>query len=281
MTNVWFITGSARGLGRSMTEKALTEGARVVATARHTDSLADLVAKYGDQIYPMALDVTDEAAVTSAVNEAHDHFGGLDVLVNNAGFADMDSVEEMDMDSFKHQMDTDYYGTLYAIRAALPFMRVQKSGHIINISSVGGRAGTAGLGAYQSAKFAVDGLTEVVALETKPFNIQVTAVEPGGMRTDWGGKSMKAASSDLYKESVGQMINMIHDNWGGDADGMMPISDPSKVADAVYTLSEMNPAPQHLLLGKDAAFGAKKHADELAASDEANRELTESTTETN
>lgn len=274
MTKVWFITGSSRGLGLAIAEKVLSTGDKVVATARHTDNLKGLVYRYGDQVMTLSLDVTDEKAVDKAINQTVIHFKKIDVLVNNAGFANMDSVEEMQMDSFKKQMDTDFYGTLFTIRASLPIMRDQKAGRIINISSVGGRAGSAGLGAYQSAKFAVGGLSEVVAQEVKPFNIHVTAVEPGGMRTDWGGSSMKVVSSHIYADTVGKMIDMIHSNWGHLDGG---VSEPVKVADAIYTLSRMDSTPTHLLLGRDAEMVAKQHADTLATADKMNQNLTRST----
>ncbi|KRL57397.1 SDR family NAD(P)-dependent oxidoreductase [Furfurilactobacillus rossiae] len=275
MTETWFITGASRGLGRAIIEKELAQGNNVVATARNLESFNDLIAQYGQQIYPLTLDVTDVNAVNEAVTKAIKHFNSLDVLVNNAGFANMDSVEEMSLTSFKAQMDTDYYGTLYTIRAVLPFMRQHKSGRIINISSIGGRIGGPGLGAYQSAKFAVNGLTEVVANEVKPFGIQVTTVEPGGMRTEWGGTSMSATTSNVYQETVGRAISYIHDDWHSDAPRY--VSEPSKVADAIDTLSQMKIAPVHLLIGKDAAQIAKKNADALAKSDAANMKLTEST----
>ncbi|ANZ61886.1 short-chain dehydrogenase/reductase [Secundilactobacillus paracollinoides] len=279
MTNVWFITGSARGLGRAIAEKALATGAKVVATARHTDALADLVSQYGDNLLPLQLDVTDEDAVNKAIKTAQTHFGSVDVLVNNAGYAQMAATEEMSTADFKAQMDTDFYGTLFTIRAVLPIMRLQKAGRIINISSIGGRVGGPGLSAYQSAKFAVNGLTEVVASEVTPFNIQVTTVEPGGMRTDWGGKSMSAVQSDVYAETVGQWIKLVHDGWDAENDPDHPryVSEPAKVADAIYTLSEMPKAPTHLLIGKDAQASAKQHAEALAKSDAENAALTEST----
>ncbi|PMD73125.1 SDR family NAD(P)-dependent oxidoreductase [Companilactobacillus nuruki] len=275
MTRTWFITGSSRGLGRSIAENALNNGDNVVATARNTKRFDDLLEKYGNQIYPISLDVTDVKDVNEAIQRAIEHFGSIDILVNNAGFADMDSVEEMSLDTFKSQMDTDFYGTLYTIKAVLPAMRKAKSGRIINISSIGGRIGGPGLGAYQSAKFAVNGLSEVLSHEVQPFGIQVTTVEPGGMRTEWGGDSMDAARSDIYKDTVGQAIDMIHDQWH--AYGERYISEPEKVAEAIYTLSEMKQAPVHLLIGKDAEQAAEQHAKELAKNDELNRKLTEST----
>ncbi|WP_353989630.1 SDR family NAD(P)-dependent oxidoreductase [Pediococcus argentinicus] len=278
MTKTWFITGSSRGLGRAIAEEALQNGEQVVATARKVASLDDLVAKYADLIYPLSLDVSDNDAVQKTISEAVEHFGKIDVLVNNAGYADLAPVEEMSLETFKAQMDTDFYGTLYTIKAVLPLMREQKSGHIINISSIGGRIGGASLGAYQSAKFAVNGLTEVTAQEVAPFNVRVTTIEPGGMSTDWGGKSMTTKTSSNYKDTVGQAISYIHDQWNSDAPRY--VSDPKKVAKAIFKVSNMDDAPVHLLMGKDAAPSAKQHAEELAASDAEYKDLTESTTQT-
>ncbi|MCI1985159.1 MAG: SDR family NAD(P)-dependent oxidoreductase [Lactobacillus sp.] len=275
MTKTWFITGSSRGLGRAIAQQALQAGDQVVATARDTSALASLVTTYGAQVYPLALDVTDMAAVNDAVKAASHHFGGIDVLVNNAGFANMASVEEMPLASFKAQMDTDFYGTLYTIKAVLPEMRKKQHGHIINISSIGGRVGGPGLGAYQSAKFAVNGLTEVVHEEVAPFNIQVTTVEPGGMRTDWGGRSMQADKATAYQATVGQWIDLVHEQW--DSDAPRYVSEPEKVAQVIYTLSDMANAPTHLLIGKDAYTSAQQHAKALAKSDQANEALTLST----
>lgn len=277
MTKTWFITGSSRGLGRAIAERALQAGDNVVATARHTDALNDLVEKYGENLYPLALDVTDAEAVNDTIKAATDHFGDIDVLVNNAGYGNMVAIEEMSLPDFKAQMDTDFYGTLYTIKAVLPSMRERNDGHIINISSIGGRAGSAGLSAYQSAKFAVNGLTEVLAVETKPFNIKVTTVEPGGMRTDWGGKSMQASESDLYKDSVGAMIKLVHSNWDNPEADDRYVSEPAKVADAIYTLSDMKEAPVHLLIGKDAEQVAVAHEKMLHDTDAKFKELTEST----
>ncbi|WP_243676964.1 SDR family NAD(P)-dependent oxidoreductase [Secundilactobacillus collinoides] len=279
MTKIWFITGSARGLGRAITEMALASGASVIATARHTDSLADPTAQYGDHLLPLQLDVTDEKAVTSVIQTGYQHFGSIDVLVNNAGFAQMAATEEMRTEDFKAQMDTDFYGTLFTIRAVLPIMRQQRAGRIINISSIGGRVGGPGLSAYQSAKFAVNGLTEVVASEVKPFNIQVTTVEPGGMRTDW-----VASQCPPYHLTYTPKLSGSGSNWCTTVGMPLMITrtpatsvNQKKVAAAIETLVKMPQAPTHLLLGKDAQASAKAHADALAKSDADNAALTEST----
>ncbi|QGQ97649.1 SDR family NAD(P)-dependent oxidoreductase [Paenibacillus psychroresistens] len=162
MSKVWLVTGSANGLGRNITEAALTKGDRVVATARKPEQLADLVNIYGDQIRVVPLDVTDENAAKSAVNAAIDAFGQLDILVNNAGYGDIRPFEETSAEDYKKLMDTNFYGVVYLTRAALPIMRKQRSGHIIQISSVGGRFATAGGTAYNAAKWAVGGFTEAL-----------------------------------------------------------------------------------------------------------------------
>jgi NAD(P)-dependent dehydrogenase (short-subunit alcohol dehydrogenase family) len=164
MTNqkVWFITGSSRGLGRSLTEAVLKKGDFVIATARNPKSLADLTEQYGEQIHPLALDVADEQAVFKAVEQANEVFGRLDVVVNNAGYGDIASIEDVTLADFHAQMNTNFYGVVYVTKAALPFMRKQASGNIIQISSVGGRIGSVGLAAYQSAKWAVGGFSEML-----------------------------------------------------------------------------------------------------------------------
>ena len=186
MSKIWLITGSARGLGRNIAEAVLAAGHRLVAGARQTDKLQDLVDRYGDRIVPVVLDVTDAKAAQAAVDKAVAAFGRLDVLVNNAGFAHAAPFEQISDDDFRAQIDTNFYGVVNLTRAALPVMRKQRAGHIIQISSVGGRMGSPGLSAYQSAKWAVGGFTEVLAKEVAPIGIKVTSVEPGGMRTDWG-----------------------------------------------------------------------------------------------
>lgn len=275
MSQVWFITGASRGLGRAIAQRVLEHGDYVVATARKVAVLSGLVDQFGKQVETLPLDVTDEQAVNSAIATAKEHFGCIDVLVNNAGYADMAPAEEMAMSSFKNQMDTDFYGTLYTVRAVLPLMRTQKSGRILNVTSIGGRIGSAGLSAYQSAKFAVEGLTEVLAKEVTPFGIQVTAVEPGTMRTEWATKSMGAAKSPVYQDTVGKAIAAIHEDWAGIE--AQYVNEPAKVADALYKLAHMDKAPVHLLIGKDARLSAEQHAKWLASEDAKNAPLTDST----
>src|SRR5215469_10921659 len=187
MPNVWLITGSSRGLGRALTVAALAAGDLVVATARDPETLADLA---DPRLRTFPLDVTDPAAAEAAVRFAIDSFGRLDVLVNNAGYANSTAIEQTPPDDFRAQIEANFFGVVNVTKAALPIFREQRSGHVIQISSVGGRVGgTPGLGAYQSAKFAVEGFSEVLHNEVAPLGIHVTIVEPGAFRTDWGGSS--------------------------------------------------------------------------------------------
>jgi len=248
MSKVWFITGSARGLGRHLAEAVLAAGHRLVATARQPDKLQDLVARYGDRVRTVALDVTDGVAAQAAVDTAVSAFGRLDVLVNNAGFGYVTPFEQTTDEDFRAQIDTNLYGVVNLTRAALPVMRKQRSGRIIQISSVGGRMGTPGLSAYQAAKWAVGGFTEVLAKETAPFGVKVTSVEPGGMRTGWG-EIARGAAPDLlpdYEASVGAMNRMLADYVGREA------GDPDKVAQVILRLADHDTPPEHLLLGSDA-----------------------------
>lgn len=250
MSKVWLITGSARGLGRSITEAALAAGNRVVATARDIGRLADLESRYPKHLSSFALDVTDATAAQASVAFALKTFGSLDVLVNNAGFGHVSPFEQAEDADFRAQIDTNFYGVVNLTRAALPAMRAQRSGHIINISSVGGRIGTPGLSAYQAAKWAVGGFTEVLAQELAPFGVKIISVEPGGMRTDWGYTAMANAPALLpdYEPSVGAVLGMLK-VYAGNA-----IGDPQKVADVIVDLAGRDTLPVHLILGSDALY---------------------------
>ena len=196
MSKVWLITGSANGLGRNIAEAVLAHGDRLIATARKPQQLSALKEQYGGQVVTATLDVTDAAAAEAAVKLAVAEFGRLDVLVNNAGYGNVAPFEQTTPEAFKAQIDTNFYGVVNLARAALPVMRGQRSGHIINISSVGGRIATPGLSAYQSAKWAVGGFTEVLAMEAAAFGVKVIAVEPGGMRTNSGPSGTRQHSSN-------------------------------------------------------------------------------------
>jgi len=185
----WLITGASRGFGREFATAALRHGDRVAATARTVDALADLVESFGDHVLPVRLDVTDRAAVFDAVAAVHAQFGSLDVVVNNAGYGLFGFVEEASEEEARQQLETNFFGTLWVTQAALPLMRAQGSGHIIQLSSFGGIVAVPHFGMYVASKWAVEGFSDVLAQEVAPFGIHVTLVEPGGYATDWGGKS--------------------------------------------------------------------------------------------
>ncbi|GAB4030683.1 oxidoreductase [Spirosoma jeollabukense] len=255
MTKVWFITGSSRGLGRSLTEAVLAKGDNVAATARNPENLSALVQKYPDQVYPVQLDVTDKDQIVSAVEQTIAHFGRIDVLVNNAGFGIIGATEAFTDEQVRSQLETNLYAPIEVTRAVLPYMRKQRSGHILQISSIGGRVGSTGLSVYQAAKFGLGGFSEVLAKEVAPLGIHVTSVEPGGFRTDWAGDSMTyAAPVEGYETTVDQRVEFFK---GGK---FMPMGDPDKAAQVMIDLVEHPEPPVHLILGSEAV-GILKQAD--------------------
>ncbi|KAM0559808.1 hypothetical protein ACHAPJ_003756 [Fusarium lateritium] len=262
MARVWFVTGSSRGVGRALVEQVLASGDIVVATARTPSQLDDLVTKYGsEKILTAALDVTDVAQANNVVKQAVEKFGRLDVVVNNAGYADMASIEDSDLESFHAQVDVNFYGVVNVTKAVLPILRNQKSGHIIQVSTVGGRVGTPGAAAYQSAKWAVGGFSTVLSQEVAPFGIKVTVAEPGGIRTDWANIATKDAQiSEPYQQTVGAMIQAIQDltTW----------AEPSDIARAIIYLSNAEDPPLRIILGSTAIPYAQMQAKALAESDE-------------
>ncbi|MGW3612809.1 oxidoreductase [Micromonospora sp. NPDC005163] len=271
MPRVWLITGSSRGLGRSLAEAVLADGDRLVATARDPAQLGDLADRHGDQIRTVALDITDPAAARTAVHSAVDAFGSLDILVNNAGYADVAAIEDMPEDDFRAQIEANFYGVVNLTRAALPVMREQGRGHIVQVSSVGGRVGGPGLGAYQPAKWAVGGFSEVLAKEVAPFGIRVTTVEPGGLRTEWAGSSMRTLPiSEPYRPVIEPVVERLRQ-----ASGSQP-GDPVRAAQAIIRITRVDDPPARLLLGADAVAVASAAAESLAASDARWRELSES-----
>ncbi|MCW2799872.1 MAG: short-chain dehydrogenase/reductase [Aeromicrobium sp.] len=197
----WFITGTSRGFGREWTVAALDRGDRVAATARDISSLDDLVQKYGDAILPIALDVNDREADFAAVAEAHAAFGRLDIVVNNAGYGHFGFIEEVTEDEARAQLETNLFGALWVTQAALPFLREQGSGHIIQVSSIGGISAFPIVGLYHASKWALEGFSQALAQEVADFGIHVTLIEPGGFTTDWSGDSAKrSAESPAYDE---------------------------------------------------------------------------------
>ena len=264
MSKVWLVTGSASGLGRNIAEAVLASGARLVATAREPRRLDDLVKKYGDRVRTASLDVADGEAAKSAVQTAVEAFGRLDVVVNNAGYGDVAPFEQLGSDRFKAVMDTNFYGVVNVTRAALPIMRKQKSGWILQISSVGGRLALPGSTAYHAAKWAVGGFTESLAQEVAPFGVKVCALEPGGMRTNWGARAHKDLPDLLpdYEPSVGAVVKALHALWGHEN------SDPARVAQVILRLPDSDRLPAHLLLGSDAVrYAAEAEAARAAEAD--------------
>lgn len=256
MTKIWFITGSSRGLGRNLTEAVLAKGDKVAATARQPQQLDDLVKKYPGQILPLQLDVTKKDEIVNAVEQAVNHFGRIDVLVNNAGFGIVGATEAFTDEQVRSQLDTNLYAVIDITRVVLPYMRKQRSGRILQISSVGGRVGNAGLAMYQAAKFGVSGFTEVLAKEVAPLGIKVTSIEPGGFRTDWAGASMTYAPSvEGYEDTVDKRVEYFQSGK------FVPVGDPVKAAQVMINLAAHPEPPVHLVLGSEAA-GILKGADE-------------------
>ena len=253
MSKVWLITGSSRGLGRALAEAVLAQGHKLIATARNPTQLIGLGARYGSRVRAVALDVTDEHAAARAIEAAIDTFGRLDVLVNNAGYGNVSSIEDTSDADFRAQIETNLFGVVNVTRAAIPIMRRQRSGHIIQISSIGGRRGTPGLGAYQTAKWGVEGFSEVLAKEVVPLGIKVTIIEPGGFRTDWSGSSMTIyPTRPEYDSTVGEVAR-----FQRSYDGAQP-GDPAKAAAVIIHITSLDEPPLRLLLGTDAVQLAEK-----------------------
>src|SRR5271163_2141345 len=273
MAKVWLITGSGNGLGRDIAEAALAAGDSVVAGARKTEELTPLVVQYGERVKPVKLDVRDEAAAKAAVQLAVDTFGRLDVLVNNAGYGQIAPFEQMSPEDFQAVVDTCFYGVVYTTRAAVPVMRKQKSGHIFQVSSVGGRIAIGGNTPYHAAKWAVGGFGDALAMEVAPFGVKVCTLEPGGIRTNWARRARQNAPDLLpeYEASVGSILKMLR-SLEGRSEG-----DPRKIADVVMQLSNMDEVPLRLILGVDAE--KRVHNAEAARASEAEkwRHLTLST----
>jgi NAD(P)-dependent dehydrogenase (short-subunit alcohol dehydrogenase family) len=257
MSKVWLVTGSASGLGREIAEAVLASGDRLLATARDSRQLNDLVERYGEQVCTAPLDVADEAAAKAAVAKAIDIFGRLDVLVNNAGYGDTAPFEQVSSERFRALIETNFLGVVSMTRAAIPTMRQQKSGCILQISSVGGRLATPGSASYHAAKWAVGGFTEAVALEVASFGVRVCALEPGGMRTNWGNRAVADVPILLpeYEPSVGALVRTLATYWGHET------SDPAKVAQVILHLATKEQLPTHLLLGSDAVQYARAAED--------------------
>ena len=273
MSKVWLITGSGNGLGRIIAEAALAGGGSVVAGARRTGELAPLVAQYGERVKPVKLEVRDEAAAKAAVQLAVDAFGRLDVLVNNAGYGQFAPFEQMSAEDFQAIMDTCFYGVVYTTRAAVPVMRKQKSGHIFQVSSVGGRHAVPGNTPYHAAKWAVGGFSDSLAMEVAPFGVKVCTLEPGGIRTNWARRAVQNAPDLLpeYEATVGSFLKILR-GFEGRAEG-----DPRKIADVIVQLANCDEVPVRLVLGVDAEKRVQQAEAARASEAEKWRYLTVST----
>ncbi|MFB9311907.1 SDR family oxidoreductase [Nocardioides plantarum] len=248
---IWFITGASRGFGREWSIAALERGDRVAATARDTSTLDDLVEKYGDAVLPIELDVTDHDADVAAVGRAHEHFGRLDVVVNNAGYGHFGFVEELTEAEFRAQMETNVFGAMWVTQAALPFLREQGSGHILQVSSIGGISAFPLVGAYHASKWALEGFSQALAQEVAGFGIHVTLIEPGGFATDWGGSSASRSAGLPAYDALREQVAEQRKQRGGTP------GDPTASAAAVLRIVDAEEPPLRAFLGS-APLGIAK-----------------------
>ncbi|HEY0401219.1 MAG TPA: SDR family oxidoreductase [Blastococcus sp.] len=259
MSKTWFITGASRGFGREWTIAALERGDTVAATARDTSTLDDLMQQFNDRILPLRLDVTDRDAVLSAVKLAHDRFGRLDVVVNNAGYGQFGMVEEISEAEARAQFDTNVFGALFVTQAALPYLREQGSGHILQVSSIGGISAFPNIGIYNASKWALEALSQSLAAEVADFGIKVTIIEPGAYSTDWGGASAKHATADpayeAFREKAAEQRKARAGNPG----------DPVATRDAVLEVVDAENPPLRIFFGNGPlAIATKDYESRLA-----------------
>lgn len=259
----WFITGSSRGFGRSLVRAALDAGHSVAATARRPEQLDELVAQYGDRIAALPLDVTDPSAARAALAAARERFGRLDVIVNNAGYANVSPIETTDDADFREQFETNFWGVYHVSKAAIPLLREQGGGLVMQFSSVGGRVGgSPGIASYQAAKFAIDGFSRVLRVETAPFGVRVLVVEPSGFATDWAGSSMAVREvPEQYAGTVGAMNSRMRQGAAG------PAGDPDRAAAILVQVAQRHDIPEHLPLGVNASEMSIAHDERLLAED--------------
>ncbi|WP_030455842.1 SDR family NAD(P)-dependent oxidoreductase [Herbidospora cretacea] len=246
MSKVWFVTGSSRGLGRNFVEAALSRGDKVAAAARTAASLDELVAAYGEAILPLELDVTDKVAVFESVKRAREHFGRLDVIVNNAGYAQVGAIEELAEQDLRDQLETNLFGALWVIQAALPHLREQGSGHIIQLSSAAGVMAMPLSGAYSASKWALEALNESLAQEVADFGIKVTVIEPGGFATRSGKNPDPLANGHLSEPNP--VYDGLRQRIAAFA-GKQPAGDPAAAAQALLKIVESDNPPLRVLFG--------------------------------
>jgi NAD(P)-dependent dehydrogenase (short-subunit alcohol dehydrogenase family) len=240
-SKTWFITGTSRGFGREWTKAALERGDRVAATARDTSTLDDLKTEHGDALLALVLDVTDREAAFGAVRQAHEHFGRLDVVVNNAGYGHFGMVEEISEQEARAQLETNLFGALWVTQAALPFLREQGAGHIVQVSSIGGISAFPSVGIYHASKWALEGISQALAQEVKEFGINVTLVEPGGFSTDWSGPSSKRSDPNPAYDGLRER----QQQWRA---SNVP-GDPTASAAAIMRVVDADPPPLRVFLG--------------------------------
>ncbi len=259
MSKVWFITGCSTGFGRELSRLALELGNKVAVTARSTDDIQDIVSAYPDTAIPISLDVTRPEQVKEAVKKAEEKFGRIDVLVNNAGIGYFGAIEESEEEEVRRMFEINFFGLAQVTREVLPLMRRQRSGHIVNISSVGGLVAFPGIGFYNASKFAVTGYSEALAKEVAHLGIKVTVVAPSGFRTDWAGRSARntAVVIDDYAPSAHANKDTIR-GYSGNQPG-----DPARAAKAIIDAVESEKPPLRLLLGAGALKGARNKLIEL------------------
>jgi NAD(P)-dependent dehydrogenase (short-subunit alcohol dehydrogenase family) len=254
----WFITGASSGFGRAFAEHALARGHNVVATARRVDALNEIAAQAGERMLALSLEVTRAEDARSAVNAAVARFGRIDVLINNAGYGVVGALEETTDDELRALMETNFFGSMNVIRAALPALRAQRGGAVVNISSLGGQLSFAGFSAYSATKFAVEGASEALAQELAPFGVKVLIVEPGQFRTGFAGQRLRHMPViDAYRDVVGGAREFAHGmdgtQWG----------DPMKAAAAIEAALDAPNTPLRLQLGADAVDAVRDHAQTL------------------
>ncbi|NWJ27752.1 oxidoreductase [Rhizobium sp. RM] len=247
MVKRWLVTGSSRGLGRALVEAALESGDQVVATARNVDALKPLVEKHATRVVLFPLDVSDPIAADDAVQFAKSSFGGLDVVVNNAGYGNVSAIEDTHIEEMRREIETNLFGTIIVTKAVIALMREQRHGHIINVSSVGGRLGSTGRASYSTAKWGVEGFSEVLAQEMALVGVKVTIIEPGGFRTDFAGSSTELREGRPEYDAVVGAAARFQRDYNGRQPG-----DPAKAAQVILKIAQMENPPSRLALGSDA-----------------------------
>ncbi|MEO0340889.1 MAG: oxidoreductase [Bacteroidota bacterium] len=270
--NVWLITGASSGFGKAIAEYAVNKGYQVVATARRAEKLEALASNAPEQILPVTMDVTDRAQVKAGIEKAVDHFGQIDVLINNAGYGIVGALEETPEQELRQQMETNFFGAMAVMQEVLPVLRKQRSGAIVNMSSMGGNMSFGGFSAYSASKFALEGASEALAQEVAPFGIKTMIVEPGAFRTAFAGSALKHMPKiAAYDEIVGGTRDFAKSMDGTQA------GDPNKAAAAIDQALQAEHTPLRLQLGQDSVDAIKAHADQLLADLETWRGVAEGT----